>query len=144
MSQELISIGLLKICVECILNRILMFFNKNQNPKAHLNLFSLSLDDSISNTGLPSYNLDGMFFTTFDQDNDMYPKNCATSFGGGWWFNSCHYAFLNGPMNSVKWVSPWNPPFADGALINRTVMMIKPLWISHFERKACVLLCTKH
>ncbi|XP_078330697.1 microfibril-associated glycoprotein 4-like [Crassostrea virginica] len=96
--------------------------------KLHINGWMTgTLDDSISNTVLPSYNLDGMFFTTFDQDNDMYPKNCAISFGGGWWFNACHYAFLNGPMKSGKWVSPWNPLFADGALINSTVMMIKPL-----------------
>uniref|UniRef100_UPI0037E94D8D fibrinogen-like protein 1 n=1 Tax=Semicossyphus pulcher TaxID=241346 RepID=UPI0037E94D8D len=38
----------------------------------------------------------GMKFSTFDQDNDNYKGNCAQEDKGGWWFNKCHSAHLNG------------------------------------------------
>ena len=37
-----------------------------------------------------------MRFSTWDQDNDLYPRNCAAGFGGGWWYNNCSWANLNG------------------------------------------------
>lgn len=69
--------------------------------------------------------LRGMSFTTFDQDNDLFPFNCAVWFGGGWWFNACHLAFLNGPMASISWGGPWVPDFVNGEFLNQTVMMIR-------------------
>ncbi|XP_014876972.1 fibrinogen-like protein 1 [Poecilia latipinna] len=38
----------------------------------------------------------GMKFSTYDQDNDNYKGNCAQEDKGGWWFNKCHSANLNG------------------------------------------------
>nr|XP_019934331.1 PREDICTED: fibrinogen-like protein 1 [Paralichthys olivaceus] len=38
----------------------------------------------------------GMKFSTYDQDNDNYKGNCAQEDQGGWWFNKCHSAHLNG------------------------------------------------
>ncbi|XP_034546189.1 fibrinogen-like protein 1 [Notolabrus celidotus] len=38
----------------------------------------------------------GMKFSTYDQDNDNYKGNCAQEDKGGWWFNKCHSAHLNG------------------------------------------------
>ncbi|XP_061582398.1 fibrinogen-like protein 1 [Cololabis saira] len=37
-----------------------------------------------------------MRFSTYDQDNDNYRGNCAQEDKGGWWFNKCHSAHLNG------------------------------------------------
>ncbi|XP_025754264.1 fibrinogen-like protein 1 isoform X1 [Oreochromis niloticus] len=38
----------------------------------------------------------GIKFSTYDQDNDNYNGNCAEEDKGGWWFNKCHSAHLNG------------------------------------------------
>ena len=38
----------------------------------------------------------GMTFSAYDADHDGASTNCAKSYGGGWWYNSCHYICLNG------------------------------------------------
>uniref|UniRef100_W5MP47 Fibrinogen gamma chain n=1 Tax=Lepisosteus oculatus TaxID=7918 RepID=W5MP47_LEPOC len=51
----------------------------------------------------------GMQFSTFDNDNDKYPGNCAQQDGSGWWMNRCHAAHLNGKYYTVcktMWTQP--------------------------------------
>ncbi|XP_048738138.2 angiopoietin-1-like [Ostrea edulis] len=70
-------------------------------------------------------NINGMMFTTKDRDNDRHPNQCASEHFGGWWYNVCHDAYLNGLYGSVLWKQPWYPKIGDGTLIMKTVMMVK-------------------
>ncbi|XP_062586713.1 microfibril-associated glycoprotein 4-like [Saccostrea cucullata] len=85
-----------------------------------------TLGDSMLHTGYSSYDLSGMSFTTPDRDNDRYRGNCAADWGGGWWFNFCHFAFLNGQWSPGYWFWPWYPTVTDSKQIKETLMMIKP------------------
>ncbi|KAM6909410.1 fibrinogen alpha chain [Xenentodon cancila] len=45
--------------------------------------------------------LGGLKFSTFDKDNDKLEENCAEVYGGGWWYDSCQGANLNGVYHNV-------------------------------------------
>ncbi|XP_064596019.1 angiopoietin-related protein 6-like [Liolophura sinensis] len=55
-----------------------------------------------------------MMFSTKDRDRDGSLANCAAHFGGGWWYNDCYAANLNGvyprpddrKTPSLQW-KPW-------------------------------------
>ncbi|GFR74074.1 tenascin-R [Elysia marginata] len=72
---------------------------------AHYGSFSISDENNLYALALQNYegtagdSLDherGRAFSTFDKDNDDYPKNCAAIYTGAWWYGNCHNSNLNG------------------------------------------------
>ncbi|XP_065274293.1 fibrinogen-like protein 1-like protein isoform X2 [Emys orbicularis] len=47
---------------------------------------------------------DNMMFSAKDLDQDTYGGNCASSYGGGWWYSACHSVRLN-VKGSITWGS---------------------------------------
>ncbi|XP_061190274.1 fibroleukin-like [Saccostrea echinata] len=69
-----------------------------------------------------------MYFSTPDRDNDRSSGgNSAASNGrkGGWWFDKCNIAFLNGQWASADWIWPWFTTVLKGTSVRETVMMVK-------------------
>ena len=74
----------------------------------------------------------GKPFSTFDNDNDDFGENCATRYGGGWWFKGCYHSFLTGKhtakntWDGIHWTN------------GRT-----PGYVSHVEMKIRRMSCPK-
>lgn len=74
--------------------------------------------------------LNGRDFTTWDQDNDRWSGNCAVDRHGGWWYNYCAYANLNGKYVGSA-LSAWKYPVwyhwkNKKVALKGTEMMIRP------------------
>ncbi|XP_007890996.1 fibrinogen-like protein 1 [Callorhinchus milii] len=74
--------------------------NEQNSYQLSFGTYSGTAGDSLSGTYHPEVawwaNHNGMKFSTKDRDNDRYEGNCAQEDNGGWWFNRCHSANLNG------------------------------------------------
>ncbi|XP_062579066.1 fibroleukin-like [Saccostrea cucullata] len=90
---------------------------------------TLGDSDSMLDTIYPNnFDLSGMSFTTHDRDNDRYNNGiCAARSDrrGGWWFNKCSHAFLNGQWSPGEWRWPWYPTVQSGTSVKATTMMIR-------------------
>ncbi|XP_062593539.1 ficolin-2-like isoform X3 [Saccostrea cucullata] len=84
-----------------------------------------TLGESMIDSGNSGEDQSGMSFSTPDRDHDRSSNNCAANHRGGWWFNMCHRAFLNGQWSSANWFYPWYTTLKYGRDIKETVMMIK-------------------
>ena len=72
------------------------------NYKIHVTGYSGDVDD-VMNVGRINYGgvHNGMNFSTYDRDNDLWSGvNCASSHGGGWWYSACRQFNLNGRYGS--------------------------------------------
>ncbi|XP_076085486.1 microfibril-associated glycoprotein 4-like isoform X1 [Mytilus galloprovincialis] len=79
----------------------------------------------------PKYNHNGMPFSTYDHDADDSPLNCAAQYKGGWWYNHCLIANLNG-----RYLSGHHNSFADGIDVI--------IWHgTHYSLKTVTMMITK-
>ena len=63
-----------------------MVENVARKYKLQVTGYSGTAGDSI----ISSYNLNGMAFSTHDNDIELFSGNCAQHYkGGGWWYNAC-------------------------------------------------------
>lgn len=74
----------------------------------------------------------GAAFSTFDSDHDTYSGSCAGAYGGGWWYESCYQANLNGPYVAAPGMHApdaggidWLPSPGRTQSMASTVMMIR-------------------
>ena len=78
----------------------------NAASKYVLDITGFSGNASNTNMGMQNK----MKFSTFDQDNDKWGRNCASRYKGGWWYNSCFVVNLNAPyyIPDFKYNMVWN------------------------------------
>eukprot|EP00079_Xenopus_tropicalis_P033520 XP_017947291.1 PREDICTED: fibrinogen-like protein 1-like protein [Xenopus tropicalis] len=97
--------------------RFVIHDNNNEEKYADYNLFSVEDEAHGYTLRLGSYRgtagdamssiqagttHDNMKFTTKDKDHDIYSANCATSYGGAWWYAACFASKLNN-KNAIHW-----------------------------------------
>ena len=60
--------------------------------------YRLTIGGGVGTEGFDSMkNYNDNQFSTYDSDNDKLNTNCANIYQGGWWYNGCGPANLNGP-----------------------------------------------
>ncbi|XP_056020472.1 ryncolin-1-like, partial [Ostrea edulis] len=67
--------------------------------------YKLSISGYSGNAGdmmIKAHNLNGMYFSTKDRDNDLAGGNCPVYHAGVWWYNHCTWSNLNGVYQSSK------------------------------------------
>ncbi|KAH9490857.1 Ficolin-2 [Bulinus truncatus] len=69
-------------------------FGENENYRLKISGYSGNATDDLIKGHAD------MMFSTFDKDNDGGSGNCALSYRGAWWHNSCHNSNLNGVWGS--------------------------------------------
>ncbi|NXP10963.1 FGL1L protein, partial [Thinocorus orbignyianus] len=93
--------------------------DESQGYRLRLGAHSGTAEDAMASKS-PSASHDNMKFSTKDQDQDTYSKNCAYSYEGGWWYSACYSVRLN-----VKGGMTW------GSLCNgnckASAILIKPV-----------------
>ncbi|XP_065923905.1 ryncolin-4-like isoform X1 [Magallana gigas] len=97
--------------------------SESQKYKLTVGGYSGTAGDSLAHQN-------GMKFSTKDQDNDKGDKqHCGVNFQGGWWFEDCEQAYLNGPyLNSAKITSisiNWYAFGNEHRALRRASMMIR-------------------
>ena len=78
--------------------------------------YPLTVSGYSGNAGDSMSYHNGMKFSTYDQDNDVTPQNCAQVYKGAWWYKDCHTSNLNGAYLGTPSNGGTITSFADGVI----------------------------
>ncbi|XP_051860538.1 angiopoietin-related protein 2-like isoform X2 [Drosophila albomicans] len=68
---------------------------------------------------------EGMKFSTFDNENDLWNQECAEVHRGGWWYNRCTASNLNGEFSVTDGSKYGQMYWADYSPLKSVQMMIR-------------------
>ncbi|NXI40834.1 FGL1L protein, partial [Galbula dea] len=80
--------------------------DESQGYRLRLGAYSGLAGDAMSSNSASSMH-DNMKFSAKDLDQDTYSGNCASSYGGGWWYSACYSVRLN-VKGAITWGSLCN------------------------------------
>ncbi|XP_063197209.1 fibrinogen-like protein 1-like protein [Chroicocephalus ridibundus] len=80
--------------------------DESRGYRLRLGAYSGTAEDAIASK-TPYANHDNMKFSTKDRDQDIHSGNCASSYGGGWWYSACYSVRLN-VNGAITWGSLCN------------------------------------
>ncbi|RVE60802.1 hypothetical protein OJAV_G00185030 [Oryzias javanicus] len=90
--------------------------SEDEGYALHVSGYTGDAGDSLAAPTASDVTHNGMRFSTFDKDNDNWEENCAEAYGGGWWYNSCQAANLNGMYYKGTYEPETNPPHKNGVV----------------------------
>ncbi|XP_075296518.1 fibrinogen-like protein 1-like protein [Opisthocomus hoazin] len=77
--------------------------DESQGYRLRLGTYSGTAEDAMASKS-PSTVHDNMKFSAKDQDQDTSSSNCASRYGGGWWYSACYSVRLN-VKGAITWGS---------------------------------------
>ncbi|KAM6192714.1 fibrinogen-like protein 1-like protein [Sarcoramphus papa] len=80
--------------------------DESQGYRLRLGTYSGLAGDAMTSNSASSVH-DNMKFSAKDLDQDTYSGNCASSYGGGWWYSACYSVRLN-VKGGITWGSLCN------------------------------------
>ncbi|XP_063961243.1 microfibril-associated glycoprotein 4-like [Lytechinus pictus] len=107
----------------------------DNNPfYAHYGSFSIGSTNTNYRIGFSSYTgtagegldaANGQDFSTYDNDHDDTRANCASLYKGGWWYNDCYTANLNGIHGLQTGLTAIIWDFSDSKYMRATEMKLR-------------------
>ncbi|CAL4144104.1 unnamed protein product, partial [Meganyctiphanes norvegica] len=93
-----------------------------------LNRYKLTVSNYTGNAGDSLTYHNNMMFSTYDEDNDAYSSNCASSSirYGAWWYRHCTYTNINGLYNGTSAKGPYWYHWKSTAALKKTEMKLRP------------------
>ncbi|KAM6239074.1 fibrinogen-like protein 1-like protein [Spheniscus humboldti] len=80
--------------------------DESQGYRLRLGTYSGLAGDAMTTNSASTVH-DNMKFSAKDRDQDTYSGNCASSYGGGWWYSACYSVRLN-VKGGITWGSLCN------------------------------------